>query len=84
MIATSEKKVTDLDIISYDMMDFLFDGFLLFTRVRKGSIYERVMSILKMKGQNHSTDIHPIIIEKGGIKVITDQMPYSLSEKASE
>jgi len=61
------------------MMDFMFDGFIILTHVRKGSMYEKVLSIMKMKGQNHSSDIFPLIIKKGGVRVLHEEKPYSLS-----
>ena len=80
-LAASERKITDLDRLEYDMIDFIFEGFIILSRVRKGSYFERVLTIAKVRGQDHSLDIYPISIGKGGIKVMPDQTPFSLVER---
>lgn len=80
-LCTSERHITDLDRIEYDMMDFLFEGFIIVTRVRKGAYFERILTIAKMRGQEHSLDVYPVSIGKGGVSVLTDQVPFSLVEK---
>lgn len=83
-LCTSERHITDLDRIEYDMMDFLFEGFVIVTRVRKGAYFERILNVAKMRGQEHSLDVYPISIGKGGVTVLTDQVPFSLVEKEEE
>lgn len=81
-IAVSERKITDLDRLEYDMMDFVFEGFIILSRVRKGSFFERVLTVAKIRGQNHSMDVYPISIEdKKGLSVLADQTPFSMVEK---
>lgn len=80
-IAVSERKITDLDRLEYDMMDFVFEGFIVLSRVRKGSYFERVLTVAKIRGQDHSLDIYPVTIDKNGLKVLHDQIPFSLVEK---
>lgn len=80
-LCTSERHITDLDRIEYDMMDFLFEGFIIVTRVRKGAYFERILTVVKMRGQEHSLDVYPVSIGKGGVSVLTDQVPFSLVEK---
>ena len=84
ILATAEKSVTDLDRLEYQMMDFLFDTLVILTRIRKGSYFERCLSVIKAKGQEHSLDIFPTTIEKGGLKVLPDQVPFSLVEQEEE
>ena len=84
ILATAEKSVTDLDRLEYQMMDFLFDTLVILTRIRKGSYFERCLSVIKAKGQEHSLDIYPTTIEKGGLKVLPDQVPFSLVEQEEE
>jgi KaiC/GvpD/RAD55 family RecA-like ATPase len=81
LMATAERASTDLDKFNFLMMDFLFDAFVLLFRVRKGSYYERCMSVIKVKGQEHSLDIYPVSIGGGGVKVLYDQVPFSLVEE---
>ena len=80
-LTVSERKITDLDRLEYDMLDFVFEGFIILSRVRKGSYFERVLTIEKLRGQDHNLDIYPLTIDKGGVRVLSDQFPFSLSEK---
>ena len=79
-LIVSEKNIVDFDKPYFDDMDFIFDGFVLMARIRKGSYFERVLTVAKMRGRDHSLDIHPIKIGKGGIKILIEQTPFSLAE----
>ena len=83
-MAVSERKITDLDRLEYDMMDFVFEGFIVVSRIRKGSYFERVLTVSKIRGQDHSLDVYPITITKEGLKVLHDQVPFSLVETEQE
>jgi len=80
-LMTSQKNTLDIDKIKYPVQDFLFDGVIVLTRIRKGSSFERVIHITKMRGQDHSLDIFPISIGKGGIEIHNNELPFSLIEK---
>ena len=80
-MAVSERSVTDFDRLTYDMMDFVFDGFIVLSRIRKGSYFERVLTVAKIRGQDHSLDVYPVTITDDGLKVLYDQIPFSLVEK---
>ena len=80
-LAVSERSVTDFDRLSYDMMDFVFEGFIVLSRIRKGSYFERVLTVAKVRGQDHSLDVYPVTIGDDGLKVLFDQTPFSLVEK---
>ena len=80
-LTVSERRVTDIDRLKYDMIDFVFEGFIILSRVRKGSYFERVMTVAKIRGQDHSLDVYPIKIGSGGVTVLSDQVPFSLVEK---
>lgn len=80
-LAVSERAVTDLDRLTYDMMDFVFEGFIVLSRIRKGSYFERVLTVAKIRGQDHSLDVYPITIGNEGLKILFDQTPFSLVEK---
>ena len=80
-LAVSERSVTDFDRLTYDMMDFVFDGFIVLSRIRKGSYFERVLTVAKIRGQDHSLDVYPVTITDDGLKVLYDQTPFSLVEK---
>jgi len=80
-MAVSERKITDIDRLEYDMMDFVFEGFIVLSRVRKGSYFERILTVAKIRGQDHSLDVYPVKIDKNGFRVLHDQVPFSLVEK---
>ncbi|MCH8003365.1 MAG: DEAD/DEAH box helicase family protein [Nanoarchaeota archaeon] len=80
----SERRITDLDRLEYEMMDFVFEGLIILSRVRKGSYFERVLTVEKIRGQDHSLDVYPVAIDKSGIRILHDQIPFSLVEKEEE
>ncbi len=80
-LAVSERSITDFDRLVYDMMDFVFEGFIVLSRIRKGSYFERVITVAKIRGQDHSLDVYPVSITDDGFKVLFDQTPFSLVEK---
>ena len=80
-LTVSERSVTDFDRLTYDMMDFVFEGIILLSRIRKGSYFERVLTVAKLRGQDHSLDVYPVSIGSDGLKVLFDQTPFSLVEK---
>ena len=67
--------------MEYPIEDFLFDGLIILTKIRKGSSFERVIHVAKMRGQDHSLDIYPLTIGKGGIEVHDKEIPFSLIER---
>ncbi len=83
-MVVSERSVTDFDRLEYDMMDFVFEGIILLSRIRKGSYFERVITVAKLRGQEHSLDVYPVAIGRDGLKVLYDQTPFSLVEKEGE
>ena len=81
-LAVSERRVTDLDNLEYDMMDFVFEGFIVLSRIRKGSYFERVLTVVKIRGQDHSLNVYPVTInDNEGLQVLHDQVPFSLVER---
>jgi KaiC/GvpD/RAD55 family RecA-like ATPase len=81
LVATAERSTLDLDMMEYKPHDFLFEGLIIVTRIRKGYSFERCIHIAKMRTQEHSIDIFPMTIGKGGIKVLIDQPPFSIIDK---
>lgn len=84
IIATSEKRMTNFDNFEYDLEDFLFGGLVVLAKVRKASTFERCIFVVKLRGQDHLTDIFPFTLGQGGIKIFTKQIPFSLIDKDSE
>lgn len=81
LLATSERSTTNLDNFLYKMQDFLFEGLIILTKIRKGASFERCLHVAKMRGQEHLVNIYPFSIAKGGIKIYPDQLPFSLIDK---
>ena len=50
-------------------------------KIRKNNHFERAIQVVKMRGQDHIIDIHPIQIKEGGVTVYPDQIPFALLEK---
>ena len=64
------------------MMDFVFEGFIILSRIRKGSYFERILTVAKIRGQDHSLDVYPVTInDNEGLVLLHDQVPFSLVEK---
>ncbi len=84
LMVTSEKSSLDLDSMNFDAQDFLFRGLIILTKVRRGSSFERVMLVSKMRGQDHLLDAFPFLIKEGGITIFTKQLPFSLMSKDDE
>ena len=80
-LVSSERRVTDLDRLEYEMMDFVFEGFIILSRIRKGSYFERILTVAKIRGQDHSLDVFPVTIDNKGLRILYDQVPFSLVEK---
>jgi len=77
----SEKSITTIDSLRYEPEDFLFDGLIILTKVRKSSSFERVLNVVKMRGQDHLIDIYPFTIKKSGVEVYPNELPFNLIEK---
>ncbi len=81
LFASSEKKIANIDVIEYGSQDFLFQGLILLTKVRKGATFERCINISKMRGQAHQLGIYPFSIDEKGVQVYSQQLPFSLIER---
>ncbi|MBW2981009.1 AAA family ATPase [Candidatus Woesearchaeota archaeon] len=84
LITTAEKSIVDVDAIKYEPEDFLFEGMILLTKIRKSNSFENCIYVAKMRGQDHSKSIVPFKIGKGGIKVFPKQPPFSLIERDTQ
>jgi len=69
LLVTAEKRKTDFDNMEFSPEDFLFDGLIMMGRLRKAVSFERVLSIIKMRGTKHSEELHPIEISNSGLVV---------------
>jgi KaiC/GvpD/RAD55 family RecA-like ATPase len=78
LLATSEASGSNIDEVNFKAEDFLFDGVIFLTKVRQEASFERVLHVSKMRGQDHLINVFPFFIEKGGVKVYPDQLPFAL------
>ena len=69
LLVTAEKCKTDFDNMEFAPEDFLFDGLIMMGRLRKAVSFERVLSIIKMRGTKHSEELHPVEISNTGLVV---------------
>jgi KaiC/GvpD/RAD55 family RecA-like ATPase len=81
LLVISERDITDIDAFLYKPEDYLFDGMIVMSKIRKGSSFERILHVVKMRGQEHSIDIYPFSVGKGGIRVMPKELPFSLIEQ---
>ena len=81
LMGTSEKQTDHLDGLVYSQEDFLFEGLIVLTKIRKGATFERCITVTKMRGQEHLLGIYPFIINPQGMFVYPQQIPFSLIEK---
>ena len=80
VIATAEREIGSIDNLSFKAEDFLFESIILLLKIRKGSNFERCMTIQKARAQEHMTGIYPFTIRKTGIEIYPQQIPFSLNE----
>jgi len=73
LLVTADKRKTDFDNVEFSYEDFLFDGLILMGRMRKAVSFERVLTVIKMRGTEHSSDLHPVEISDKGLIVKTLQ-----------
>ena len=69
LLVTAEKRKTDFENMEFAPEDFLFDGLILMGRLRKAVSFERVLSIVKMRGTKHSEELHPVEISDAGLAI---------------
>ncbi len=81
LLVTSERYTSEVDGMTFRPEDFLFDGMITMSMIRKGSSFERVIHVNKMRGQDHLIDVFPFQIGDGGLKIFPKQIPFSLIEQ---
>ncbi len=69
LLVTAEKRKTDFDNMEFSPEDFLFDGLIMMGRLRKAVSFERVLSVIKMRGTKHSEELHPVEISNSGLVI---------------
>ena len=81
LFVTSERSTMDIDNFAYKPQDFIFEGLIILSKIRKSQSFERVLTVAKVRGQDHLLDIFPFQITSEGVKVFPKQLPFSLIEQ---
>lgn len=63
-------------ISHYGFEEFVVDGVIVLYRISFENMFERAISVIKMRGSDHSKAIRAVKITKEGLKVYPDQEPY--------
>lgn len=72
---TDERDTSGMDI-KYGMQDFVADGIIYLQLIQKQNVFNRALTILKMRKTNHGKGIYPFKIEKNGINIYPDQQIF--------
>lgn len=76
-ILTSEVPEGTNLVSPFGVEEFITDSVILLQRIRQGNIYTRALSVLKMRGTNHSTKLHPIKIADDGVGVYSKEEVFT-------
>lgn len=60
-----ERETGELDNIHYTIEEFIADGIIYLQYIRRGNLFRRSITILKMRGTKHSTGVYPFNVEDG-------------------
>ena len=75
-LLTCEVKEGTKDISWYGFEEFVVDGVIILYRIPVESLFERSISVVKMRGISHSQNIVTLKIEKKGIAVYPEQKAF--------
>ena len=78
ILATSERAHTQIDNVQYKPEDPLFEGIIMLFKIRKAAVFERAITVDKMRGQDHKLGIYPFKIKNHGITFYPEETPFSL------
>lgn len=82
--AISERSQEHIDNVRYHAEDFLFEGLILFSKIRRGASYERCITVAKMRGQKHLLGIYPFTLDEKGITIFPQELPFALIDKEQQ
>ncbi len=75
-ILTCEVREGSRDISWYGFEDFVVDGVIVLHRIPFENMYERAVSVVKMRGIDHSENIRALKIRRDGVTVYPEQEPF--------
>ena len=76
----TEIPVGDTGISTFGVEEFAVDGILEFFYMQKENHFVRGITVRKMRGSDHSEDIHPLKIGRGGLTVFPDEKVFTSFE----
>ncbi|MCK5040617.1 MAG: hypothetical protein KAR87_06640 [Candidatus Aenigmarchaeota archaeon] len=71
-LLTDERK-TRMDSMEFNMEHFVVDGLIMLDLIKTGDLYEKIITILKMKGTNHGKGVYPVQMQEEGMVVYPTQ-----------
>lgn len=74
-VYTDERDTSGMNI-KYGMQDFVADGIIYLQLIQKQNVFNRALTVLKMRKTDHGKGIYPFKIEKNGIHVYPDQQIF--------
>ncbi|MDY6765773.1 MAG: ATPase domain-containing protein [Candidatus Nanohaloarchaea archaeon] len=77
VLAISEIAEGEDGISRYGVEEFAVDGIIMLYYMKKGNVFQRGITVRKMRGSDHSTEIHPLEIGTGGITVYPEEKVFS-------
>jgi len=84
LMATSSRAFTRADDVQYKPEDSLFEGSIILHKIRKGAVFERVVTVDKLRGQSHMLGLYPFKITEDGLEVFPREIPFSLVEQKND
>ncbi|MFQ5648159.1 MAG: RAD55 family ATPase, partial [Candidatus Aenigmatarchaeota archaeon] len=77
---TCEVREGTKDISWFGFEEFVVDGVILLYRIPFENMFERAVSVVKMRGIEHAQSIRALKIGKGGVKVFPELEPFHKAE----
>ncbi|MBN2518319.1 MAG: hypothetical protein JXB14_05720 [Candidatus Altiarchaeota archaeon] len=74
-IYTDERDMSGMNV-KYGMQDFVADGIIYLQLIQKQNVFNRGLTVLKMRKTDHGKGIYPFKIEKDGIHLYPDQQIF--------
>ena len=75
-LMTCEVRENSRDISWYGFEDFVVDGVIALYRIPFEGMYERAVSIVKMRGIEHAQTVRALRIRDKGMKIYPEQVPF--------
>lgn len=76
VLAISEVAEGEAGISRFGVEEFAVDGIIVLYYMQKGNVFQRGVTVRKMRGSGHSTEIHPLEIGGGGITVYPEEKVF--------